>query len=445
MFDVLIVGAGQARLATAFGLRLEQVTNVRLIDRAPRGGEGPWVTFARMTTLRTPKTVTGPDLGIPSLTPRAWWEAKFGRQGWERLDRFSPGDWQDYLDWYRDVLGLAVENETELTAIAPAGGLLAADLRGPRGQTRVLARKIVLATGIDGSGRWQVPEVIRAALPRDRYAHSAEAIDLAAVRGRRVAVLGAGASAFDNAAAALEAGAARVELCFRRADVPRINPFLWTNFAGVLGHTGAMDDLMRWRFARQILEGLPTPPPQDTFWRCRRFANFALRPACTWRALRLAGGAIQIDASDGPIITDFVIAATGVTTDLSLRPELAPFAQHIALWRDRFTPPAGEESAVVASHPYLGPAFEFLERLPGTAPFLKDIHNFTFGTLPSHGLTGGAITGLRYGVPRLIQGVVCDLFLGDLAAHWRSLATYDHRGTRLPRPAAGGGRLGAVQ
>jgi hypothetical protein len=38
-----------------------------------------------MRTLRTPKYLTGPDLGIPSLTPRAYYEAQFGDGSWEKL------------------------------------------------------------------------------------------------------------------------------------------------------------------------------------------------------------------------------------------------------------------------------------------------------------------------------------------------------------------------
>ena len=76
--DVLIVGAGQSGLVTAFGLMRERVRNILVIDRAPEGKEGPWVTFARMPTLRSPKVQTGPDLGIPSLTFQAWYEAQHG-------------------------------------------------------------------------------------------------------------------------------------------------------------------------------------------------------------------------------------------------------------------------------------------------------------------------------------------------------------------------------
>ena len=64
--DVLIVGAGQSGLVTAFGLFRERVRNVLCIDRAPAGREGPWITFARMPTLRSPKDQSGPDLASPA-------------------------------------------------------------------------------------------------------------------------------------------------------------------------------------------------------------------------------------------------------------------------------------------------------------------------------------------------------------------------------------------
>ena len=177
VLDVLIVGGGQAGLATAFGLKLERITNIRIVDRNPRGLEGPWRRFARMTELRTPKEVTGIDLGIPSLTPRAWCEAKFGRKAWERINKIPPKLWREYLDWYRDVLQLPVENETEVTSIEPAGDLLLAHLHRKGRIERVHARKIVLATGWEGNGSWGAPRALVADLPAERYAHSADDID----------------------------------------------------------------------------------------------------------------------------------------------------------------------------------------------------------------------------------------------------------------------------
>ena len=424
VLDVLIVGAGQSGLAAAFGLKLERITNVRIVDRNPRGLEGPWRRFARMTELRTPKEVSGIDFGIPSLTVRAWYEAKFGRKAWDRIERIPQEIWRTYLDWYRDVLELPVENEVEVTSIEPAGDLLLAHLRQSGRTERVHARKIVLATGFDGSGGWRAPRDFVANLPAERYAHSADDIDFRRIAGKRVGVLGVGASAFDNAAAALEAGAARVDLCFRRPHIPRINPLMWMNFSGMLGHFAELTDLQRWRFMRHILQERPVPPTQDTFWRCRRFKNFVWHPNCAWHSVRDSGGVARVETKAGTFTFDFIIFATGVETDLSARTELAPIVHQIALWRDRFTPPPGEESDLLARHPYLGTAFEFTEREPGTAPFLCRLHNFTFGAMPSLGLTGAAIPGMRYGVRRLVNGLARDLFREDAAAYYRDLLAY---------------------
>ena len=158
---MLIVGGGQSGLAIAFHLKREQITNIRIVDRNPRGLEGPWRRFARMAMLRTPKEVTGMELGIPSLTARAWYEAKFGRRAWQQVQTFPPQAWRQYLDWFRDVLGLPVENEIEVTSIEPSGDLLLAHLRRDGVVERVHARKIVFATGIEGSGAWRAPRLRR--------------------------------------------------------------------------------------------------------------------------------------------------------------------------------------------------------------------------------------------------------------------------------------------
>ena len=68
MLDALVVGGGMCGQTAAFALLREGVRNLRCIDRAPVGREGPWATFARMETLRSPKHLTGPDLGVPSLS-----------------------------------------------------------------------------------------------------------------------------------------------------------------------------------------------------------------------------------------------------------------------------------------------------------------------------------------------------------------------------------------
>jgi thioredoxin reductase len=79
----------------------------------------------------------------------------------------------------------------------------------------VRARRVVIATGITSFG-YVPPEL--AELPRELVTHSSEHHDLSRFSGRRVAVLGAGASALDFAALLHEAGA-QVELIARRAKI----------------------------------------------------------------------------------------------------------------------------------------------------------------------------------------------------------------------------------
>ena len=85
VFEVAIIGAGMAGMAAAASLTLTGIQAV-MFDRAPAGFEGPWVTTARMQTLRSPKQLTGPALGLAALTFRAWFEAQFGLDAWTALD-----------------------------------------------------------------------------------------------------------------------------------------------------------------------------------------------------------------------------------------------------------------------------------------------------------------------------------------------------------------------
>ncbi|WP_040508820.1 SidA/IucD/PvdA family monooxygenase [Gluconobacter morbifer] len=427
VLDVAVIGAGQGGQTACFGLRRLGVTNVEVFEKAKRGGEGPWVTFARMITLRTPKHVTGPDLGIPSLTPQSWYEARYGAEAWEKLDKISRQDWQAYLDWLRDVLEIPVTNDQELVHTDWQDGLLRLTFRDSAGkETRRWARRMVLATGIEGGGTWHVPSFVSGSLPKSVYAHTHEDIDFEALKGKRIGVLGAGASAFDNAATALEKGAGRVDLCLRRAKIPAINPYRWMENAGFLAHFSELPDLTRWRFMRCIYN-LNQPPPQDTFWRCRRHENFAFHPGMPWTATRMDGNEVVVTTPQGEMRFDYLIIGTGFSIDLTQRPETKDFAGSVLLWRDCFTPPEGEESELLSSHPYLGSRFEFLPKDPSDpkAPMLAAIYNFTFGAMPSMGLSGASISGMRFGVEKLTRGIARDLFVEDGEKHLNSLLSYD--------------------
>jgi len=434
VLDVLIIGAGQGGLAAAFGLARERVTNVLVVDENPLDRAGPWLNFARMRTLRTPKYLTGPDLGLPSLTPRAWYEAQHGAGSWEALGLIPKETWAAYLAWYRRTLDIPVRPDTRVGRLRwdARDGVWEAACASATREDTLRARRVVLATGIDGSGRWDVPAMIRDGLPKRLYAHTREDIAFAALAGKRVAVLGAGASALDNAATALEAGAREVVLCFRRPSLVNVNAYRWAEFVGFLRHHGDLPDADKWRFIRQILR-MGQLPPADTLKRAQAHPGFRLHAGCSWSSVEVRGGAggpdtdvAVIRSSTGDVHeVDFVIVGTGFVTDLGARPELAEVEPFLARWSDRFVPPPGEEHADLLRHPYLGPGFEHTEKVPGEAPWVRTLFNYTFGGLLSLGFGGASISGMKYSIPRLVGGITASLFVEDRARHYASLRAFD--------------------
>ena len=132
----VLFGAGMYGIAAAGALLLKGVRNILAVDRAPVGLEGPWVTYARMETLRSPKHLPGIPLGIPSLTFRAWHEARFGAAAWETLYKIPNADWQDYILWVRRMLGVPVRNGVTVLRLTPGTGMVAARLATPEGAFR---------------------------------------------------------------------------------------------------------------------------------------------------------------------------------------------------------------------------------------------------------------------------------------------------------------------
>jgi cation diffusion facilitator CzcD-associated flavoprotein CzcO len=404
--DVVIVGAGQAGLVVGLALKREGVRDILLLDRNQAGYEGPWETFARMVTLRTPKNLVGAELGIPSLSARAWFEAVYGPEAWERITWIPRRDWMRYLRWYRGIADLDIRNEVEVVGIAPEADWF----RIATSSGTILGRRIVLCTGHDAGGAWAVPEIVERALPPHRYAHSNGPIDFAALAGKRIGVLGHGGSAFDTGLAALEAGAASVDLCFRREKLPVVNPHRWLEWSGFLMHYRELDDRTRWNIGRHFdLED--QPPPRHTYERARAEPRLRIHGNAAWRAVVSNGAGIEVATDTGRFTFDHVICATGVRNGLDLRPELRGISGEIALWEDRYVPLPGEEHAELGKLPYLGHDFEFLERRPGAAPWLSRVFAFNFSGFVSMGPVASSITGHRFGVPRVVRGITRSLFL----------------------------------
>lgn len=420
--DVVVVGGGLSGLGIAFGLLREQVDNLAVIDRADEGMEGPWLSYARMHTLRTAKTLVGPDLGIASLSFPAWYAASRGQAAWDALELATNAEFVDYLAWFRRVAGIPVENGVELLDIRPRDDLLALDIRRHGRHETWYARRLVLATGLASSGP-VLPAQVTGALSADRWAHSSDPIDFPALRGRRVAVLGAGASAFDNAAVALEHGAAEVRLFARRASIeqPAIRTPL--EFSGLYRHYAGLSDAQRWRIQRRLARH-STPPPPYSVERCTRHPNFQIFTSCPWNDVRQDGGTIRLSTPQGDHEADFIILATGFSIDVARRPELAGLQADIARWADVYTPPPDEQPELaeqLAQSPYLGPHFEYQARPGRHAPWLQRIHDFGIAGLLSMGRVSQGIPGMKFGPPQLVQGLTRSLFLEDAAWHEANL------------------------
>jgi cation diffusion facilitator CzcD-associated flavoprotein CzcO len=422
--DVLVVGAGQSGLAIAFGLMRSQVTNILVLDKSEVGWEGPWLTYARMRTLRSPKQFTGPDLDVPSLTYQSWHEARFGEDDWRNLELIPRELWAEYLLWFRGVVGVPVRNGCEVVEIGPAAdGLLAAKVQSAAGLDTVFARKIVLATGQEGMGDWTVPQPLRH-LPPCCCVHAARPIDFALLHGKRVAVIGAGASAFDNAATALEAGAAEVHLFCRRAEIQLIQPYRWLTFRGFLRHFCDLDDAWRWRFMRAVLE-MREGFPQATYDRCARHANFRLHEGAPIEAATATAQGVELQTPSGTFPADFVICGTGIDMDFAGRRELQNCVANIAVWSDRYQPPADEQSPRLGRFPYLADDYALTERIPGTTPWIADIHLFAIASTMSFGPSGSSINAMTTAVPKLVHGLTRGLFRADIERHWASFRAYD--------------------
>ncbi|MDR6820908.1 cation diffusion facilitator CzcD-associated flavoprotein CzcO [Neorhizobium sp. 2083] len=427
VLDVAVVGAGLCGLVTLAALKKVGIENVRAYDRAPAGFEGPWITYARMETLRTRKEAVGPALGIPSLTFRAWFEAQYGAPAYLEMGLIPRPMWMDYLVWYRRVLGLDVANGLALSGLElRSDGLLALDLGDGETAKKALARRVVLATGLDGLGAPTLPDVA-ARVPKRFVKHGADLIDMSALKGRRVAVVGAGASAMDNAAAALEAGAARVDIFVRRADIPRVDKFTGVGSQGMTHGYLGLPDADKWTYM-VAGERAQIPPPRHSVLRVSRHPNAFFHVGSPVDDLAEADGAVEVVTPKGRYAADLVIFATGFSIDFDKRAEFAALKDKVLLWRDVHTPAAGWEHAGIGAAPYLGPAFEFQAKPdldPATAAAISRICCFAYPAVPSHGKITSGIPSISEGATRLATGLARSLFVEDRAYHLDRFLGFD--------------------
>ncbi|MBU2767953.1 NAD(P)/FAD-dependent oxidoreductase [Acidithiobacillus ferrivorans] len=435
--NCIVVGAGQTGLTIAYGLKREQINKVILLDEQSKNMTGPWSTYARMEMLRTPKEQSGFDLGIPSLTFQSWYEAQYGQESWNKLFRIPRNSWQAYINWYRDVTCANVLYDTKVADIEPvpisnSSCKTESYIYKITSNTNInknivlYTRTVVISTGALGAGGALIPENIKAALPKKYYADVNEwPINFSRFKNKNVAIIGAGASAFDAANECLNAGACKAVIYARRATMPLTNPRRWMEFSGFLANYSELPDLEKWRYMN-YLQNIGQPPPEPTFLRSLGYEGFELKLGNERLNISLHEGMVRLSSSRGTYDYDYLFSAAGFITDLSTRDEFRTLYKDILLWGERLSPPENLKNERLANYPYLGRFSQLTEKNKGLAPWLENVFIINRSSTLSMGPTAASISNVKYAARIVISGVSRALFLSESNNYYNNFLKSDH-------------------
>jgi hypothetical protein len=385
--DVLIVGAGQNGLALAYNLKLRGIRRITVVDAQGQDRPGPWSNFARMRSLRSPKSVPGPECFNPLLTFKAWYCAKHSRADYDRFDTIPLDAWCQYLEWYRTVLGITTLSETLVTDIGWDAGESCLRVDTQSGGARVTrhARKVCLATGMDGAGRWAPPGALAGKLPRAAYFGAWEPIAREDLCGKDIAVIGAGASGFDNASIAVDSHSKSVTVFARRAFPERdIYHDLWCGrddgavFAdeaasapadlldALVAHYAGIPDQARAKIITNLFRHGRTPSNTKYLEEVRELEAMKVLEDHPVDDIDFseADGRVLISSRGRLYDFDRVIFATGVQAGLEHRPELSSLNPKVLTWGDCVdveSPPMYD----LSRYPKLSPSYQLQPAGPG--------------------------------------------------------------------------------
>ena len=429
ILEVAILGAGHGGKSAAFGLRRHGIERVRIFDRRAAGKEGVWRAFARNAKLRSPKKITGGlDWGVPNLNFRRWCIACYGEDYWQSIEFIPRLIWAEYLDWYADVLNLPIQNDTHIHNVtwseAEQCFWLHAYYQGILDLYK--ARFVIFATGMECAGGKNVPTIVQQNLPEHCYYHTMDAIDFSAFTGKRIMVIGGGASAFDNALLMLKAGAQSVDLAIRRPRLPNLNRIRWSEWNGYHRHYIDLPDETKWAYSISEYR-LGQLPPAHTYYQTVSHPNFTLYTSAPVKQLDYQQGEIVGQYGDRTLHHDALICGTGFLTNIDHQKELCTLAPHIARWQDRFTPPPGDEHAEMSRYPYLGKRLEFLPKSPDH-DYLKRCYYPACGAAVLSGFRAN-LTDLEFALPRITYDIGRQLFLehqDDIRADFEAYDNYEY-------------------
>lgn len=439
IYDVVIIGAGMSGACAAAALKMRGIHNIVLLDNAQAEQEGPWATFARMLTLRSPKELTGPALGIPMLTFQAWYTAQHGKDGWDALDRIPRLVWHDYLQWYKKVLQLPVLNKQQLLSI---NSINTSQLNTPIAQLKIrdnttgntqhyYARHVILSLGMGGFGGPNIPNWAHN-LPKELWHHSSEIIiSPDTFKAQRLVVIGGGDSALDVVATALENGAQQVDLCIRGDAYTHIN------YSKALGHSGHREGYAHLTAAQKsallgFLARHATPPSRGTVARVitaaqQRPEAFNIHFEYEIQQAQYNGNQLLLrgpkQGLEHSLIADSLILATGYKTDPRLRPELHSLVPHLRFYEANALAPNVPSQGGV--YPVLNQDFSFQARPDANYPLLSQIHCFMHAAILSVGRICGDIPGISHGANQMAQGIAAKIYQTEFDQELKAVENYN--------------------
>ena len=447
VIDVLIIGGGMNGLAAAFALRCQGIQNIRQVDQKEFGQAGPWLNFARMEYLRSPKHLTGPALNIPNLTFRAWWEAKNSNVKWEKLGFIKREEWAEYLEWFEKITNSKIEYNTKVTNIdfVKLKNTEKHKLRAcyrvntkntkdtnrlstePATNDPIYARYIVLANGREGLAQPRVPKVFKNIKSKNIF-HSSEKINFSFFKNKRVFVVGVGASALDNAACAAEAGGS-VTVIARAPKMPLLNKMKNTVYPGFAEGFHALEDIEKLTWITHI-QNERIAPPKHTVERVEKLGIELILGSEVYdikeveRKFELTIFDLK---SKTKTFADFIILGTGFVINLKKIPELESFSSNILLWKDvlKSYKKGGSSVIEMLEFPYLGKKFEFKSKEVSKQNHLKNFRCFNHAAQLSLGNLANDIPHSNEGAQRLAKGISEDLFEEDKAIHFKNLKNYN--------------------
>jgi len=185
-----------------------------------------------------------------------------------------------------------------------------------------------------------------------------------------------------------------------------------------------LPDEWKWRI-RHYIKVQQVPPPRASVLRVSRHPNARFNLGCPVRRVALSGAGIAVETPRKMFNFDFLILSTGFMIDWESRPEYAVIAPHVQVWGDRHSFAADQDDRELSGSPYLGPYFEFQEKVPGALPGLSRIHCFSYPASLTHGSVSGDIPAISDGALRLAQGI-SGLFYGeDIEHNYALLQAFD--------------------